>query len=315
MKDHLGQEILLKDGEFQVMMEWEKPYMEACIEALAPTGDVLEIGFGCGYSATHIQKFSPRSHTIIEYHPVVAEKAREWAKDHPGVEIVEDTWQNALPRLKMFDQVFFDDYPLQSGASQKKIFKEKEKASWIVKQGEKLLTKIHKKFSFLQSLKYQNEDIDYFFKHLQEKKGYQKEHFLPFFYQLFVGDQITKEQYDLTVTRLLKERILEEADVVEFEAKQRQQAVTFKKRGDRLFDFLDPCLKNHLKVGGRFSCYLEDPSSRYEDSVFMEKIILNPCFDFTETWIEVSPPSHCKYFNHEKALVMLITKQKESVNN
>ena len=28
--------------------------------------DVLEIGFGCGYSASRIQSFKPRSHTIIE---------------------------------------------------------------------------------------------------------------------------------------------------------------------------------------------------------------------------------------------------------
>ena len=38
------------------MMEWEKPYMEASIDTLQPTGDVLEIGFGLGYSATQIMK-------------------------------------------------------------------------------------------------------------------------------------------------------------------------------------------------------------------------------------------------------------------
>ena len=53
--DENGKEILLRDGEHQVMMEWEKPYMEAIIDTIKPTGDVLEIGFGCGYSATRIQ--------------------------------------------------------------------------------------------------------------------------------------------------------------------------------------------------------------------------------------------------------------------
>ena len=32
--DENGKEILLKEDTFQVMMEWEKPYMQACIDAL-----------------------------------------------------------------------------------------------------------------------------------------------------------------------------------------------------------------------------------------------------------------------------------------
>ena len=63
--DEHGKEILLQDNKHQVMMEWEKPYMEACIDKLQPKGDVLEIGFGMGYSATQIQKYKPKSHTII----------------------------------------------------------------------------------------------------------------------------------------------------------------------------------------------------------------------------------------------------------
>ena len=62
--DKHGKEILLQDDKHQVMMEWEKPYMEACINKLQPKGHVLEIGFGMGYSATQIQKFKPKSYTI-----------------------------------------------------------------------------------------------------------------------------------------------------------------------------------------------------------------------------------------------------------
>src|SRR5262249_17301073 len=102
-KDEEGKEVLLKDGKFQVMMEWEKPYMDACIDALKPFGDVLEIGFGLGYSAERIQTYHPRSHTIVEFHPEVAARAREWAKRYPNVMIVEDTWQNALANLGVFD--------------------------------------------------------------------------------------------------------------------------------------------------------------------------------------------------------------------
>src|SRR5436190_2018997 len=41
-QDENGKEILLKEDTFQVMMEWEKPYMQACIDELQPFGDVLE---------------------------------------------------------------------------------------------------------------------------------------------------------------------------------------------------------------------------------------------------------------------------------
>ena len=75
--DEYGKEILLQDNKNQVMMEWEKPYMEACIDRLRPKGDVLEIGFGMGYSATQIQKYKPKSHTIIEMDPVVIKKLKE----------------------------------------------------------------------------------------------------------------------------------------------------------------------------------------------------------------------------------------------
>ena len=81
--DENGAELLLRDNSEQVMMEWEKPYMEAIINEIKPTGNVLEIGFGCGYSATAIQQYNPKSHTIIECHPIVINKLNEWSKKPP----------------------------------------------------------------------------------------------------------------------------------------------------------------------------------------------------------------------------------------
>ena len=69
--DEFGKDLLLQDDGFQVMMEWEKPYMKACIDKLNPSGRVLEIGFGLGYSASHIQTYEDiEEHTIIEYSPL-----------------------------------------------------------------------------------------------------------------------------------------------------------------------------------------------------------------------------------------------------
>ena len=111
--DKYGKEILLQDNKHQVMMEWEKPYMEACIDKLQPKGDVLEIGFGMGYSATQIQKYKPKSHTIIEMDSMVIKRLKEWSKDYDNIIIIEGTWQSQMKNLGTFDEIFFDDFPLK----------------------------------------------------------------------------------------------------------------------------------------------------------------------------------------------------------
>ncbi len=117
IKDKSGQEILLGEGGEQVMMSWEKPLMEACIDILLPNvrGTVLEIGFGLGLSANRIQAYDPAQHIIIEMDPDVLIRAREWAKDKPSVKIIQGRWQDVLPSVKQyiksFDAIFFDPTP------------------------------------------------------------------------------------------------------------------------------------------------------------------------------------------------------------
>ena len=66
-KDKTGNDILCdEEGRHQVMMEWEKPYMEESIQQLNPFGKVLEIGFGFGYSATKICSFT----NVTEYNVI-----------------------------------------------------------------------------------------------------------------------------------------------------------------------------------------------------------------------------------------------------
>jgi len=115
VKDEYNKDMLV-DTEFnnyQVMMEWERPYMIKLIEHLKPKGDVLEIGFGLGYSANAIQKYKIKSHTIIESDKNVLKKLKTWAKKQKNkVIIVEGFWQNELKKLKKFNSIFKDDAPL-----------------------------------------------------------------------------------------------------------------------------------------------------------------------------------------------------------
>ena len=107
-KDKNNQDILLDSNNDQIMMEWEIPLMNAHIDELKPHGNVLEIGFGMGYSATQIQKYKPDSYTVIECDINVIKKCREWSKDYDNVTIIEGNWQDVLDKLGVYDSIFFD---------------------------------------------------------------------------------------------------------------------------------------------------------------------------------------------------------------
>ena len=116
-KDKYGKDILTDSrNEHPVMMEMEKPYMEAMVNKLNPFGDVLEIGFGLGYSANAIQEYDINTHTIIECDPTVLKRTYEWTKKQKHeVIIVEGFWQEQLPLMNQrFDSFFFDDYPVDN---------------------------------------------------------------------------------------------------------------------------------------------------------------------------------------------------------
>jgi hypothetical protein len=119
--DDNGNDILrTTDKKHQVMMEWERDYMCACIKQMdiKPGMDVLEIGFGLGYSASAIQEKlkGEGTHTILECNPVVLKQLNKWAKNKEYSKIIPvfGRWQAVLKNLGKFDRIFFDDYPFES---------------------------------------------------------------------------------------------------------------------------------------------------------------------------------------------------------
>ena len=107
---------LFDEANDAVMMEWERPLMEAHAERLcASGGDVLNVGFGMGIIDGAIQRRNPRSHTIIEAHPgVIARmKANGWHAK-PNVRVCQGRWQECVQQLidegVQFDGIFFDTY-------------------------------------------------------------------------------------------------------------------------------------------------------------------------------------------------------------
>jgi hypothetical protein len=118
-KDTYNKDILInKTTNHQVMMEWEKPYMEKSIELLNPCGSVLEVGFGLGYSAFAIcSNINVTEYTIIECDDTVYEKIKAFVlffqKKRVSliINVIKGYWQDIILNLnKIYDCIYFDDY-------------------------------------------------------------------------------------------------------------------------------------------------------------------------------------------------------------
>ena len=93
----------------EVMMDWEHPIMSASAAYVTQGGgDILEIGFGMGISAGYIQSHSISSHTIIENHPQIISKSREWAIGKSNVTIISQSWADVTGSLSTYDGIFYD---------------------------------------------------------------------------------------------------------------------------------------------------------------------------------------------------------------
>ena len=108
------QELLI--GGWQVMQEWERPLMQVLARNVSgSTKSILEIGFGMGICAEEIWKIGCLNYTVIEAHPKIAQKARDWLKSMSYVgTVIEGFWEDVVDSLpdKSFDGIVFDTYPL-----------------------------------------------------------------------------------------------------------------------------------------------------------------------------------------------------------
>ena len=95
----------------EVMMDWEAPIMSASAAYITEGGgNILEIGFGMGISANYIQSHSIDSHTIVENHPQIIEKAVQWANGKSNVTIISQSWYDVKDSLGVFDGIFLDTF-------------------------------------------------------------------------------------------------------------------------------------------------------------------------------------------------------------
>lgn len=118
MNDYKNREIhytddgRLMDGEYAIMMAWEKPVMEFQASHICRNGgDVLNVGFGMGFIDDAIQKHNINSHHIIEIHPTVQQEMlkRGWDKK-PNVTLHFGDWRDFLNDLPKFDGIYIDTW-------------------------------------------------------------------------------------------------------------------------------------------------------------------------------------------------------------
>lgn len=132
---------LIIEGQ-QVMQDWEAPLMKAMADIVTERqGDVLEVGFGMGISATSIQAGRPRSHTIIECNREVMRAFDEWARRYQGrdIRLVQGRWQDVVDEIGPFDGVFFDTYPASEAEFEEAVINSINFAEGFIPVAAKLL--------------------------------------------------------------------------------------------------------------------------------------------------------------------------------
>jgi spermidine synthase len=102
-----------EDPYTEVMGDWELPIMEKHVEICCQKGgDILEVGFGMGISANIIQQYDIKSHTIVELHPQIINRLKEWSKGKKNINIIEGDWYDSLNIInsRKYDGIFFDTH-------------------------------------------------------------------------------------------------------------------------------------------------------------------------------------------------------------
>lgn len=114
-----NQEVTITDGRIYysdrptsiVMDEVSKDLMKTYSDLVCQNGgQVLDVGFGLGYSANFIYE-NVGNYTCIEINPQIYQTALEWAKDKPNVNIIHGNWVDIIPTLtQKFDGIFMDTF-------------------------------------------------------------------------------------------------------------------------------------------------------------------------------------------------------------
>lgn len=104
--------IYLEENERSIVMDSaSKKLMEMYSYIVCQNkGNVLDVGFGMGYSANKMYELAD-SYTCIEINPTLYRRACEWAKGKSNVNIIFGDWFEVIPQLNLkYDGIFMDTH-------------------------------------------------------------------------------------------------------------------------------------------------------------------------------------------------------------
>jgi hypothetical protein len=279
------------EDKLKILTEWKKLYTEAMINALHPSGDVLQIGFGTDFNADQIQKHHPKSHTIIEANPQVYEAAQKWASKHQKINLIKGNWNQALPKLKTFDAIFFNEYPLEYEiAIMNFLFP--EDTFRTSKEVRKLIHSVEEQLSQM-SLQFTDRDIEEFY---QEIGQYHLNEMPEFFQKLKENGNITKAQYDHAAKKHHFSQLQKQ--------KSQEPGTPEEQAASNMLSCLGECLKRHMNNNATFLSFLDSQTSKYDNSQYYDNIISNPHIDYKESKVQIKTSDHPR-----EGLIALIRKK------
>lgn len=278
------------EEKLKILMEWKKLYVEALTNALKPTGDVLQIGFGTDFTAEQFQKQHPKTHTIIEANPEMAEAAKKWANKKENINIIKGQWRTVLPKLGTFDAIFFNEYPLEHEiAIMNFLFP--EDAHKTSKEVKKLINSVEEQLSQL-SLQFTDKDIEDFYQNI----GQHYPNKMPAFFQkLKDNGNISKAQYD---------HAFKKYHFSDLHKANKNKETAEEKATDNMLMCLEECLKRHMNKNGCFSSFLNSQTSKNDESQYSDDVISNPHIDYKESTV------HIKTSDHPREGVIVLIKKK-----
>jgi hypothetical protein len=241
----------------KINREWEEraigvltPHIKSFIDHSLHRGKILEIEFGSRYLSPCLESYHPENHLNID----------------PKM---KTEWKASLSRLGTFDTVLCSDFSLETDP----VSHRSAKAS--LENGKKLLTEVQKTFKDLSSIHYSDHDLDLFCKNMSISHPQELSHFLG---ELCQKGQISEKQKS-TMTK----KYNLEAQAKKSSAFQK----TLHREPDLLLPLMEECLSHHMHRGSRFIGLCGDPTSKFENTAFFERIITNPNFGYQEKLISV----------------------------
>lgn len=279
------------EDKLRILFEWRQLYAETLIDALKPTGNVLQIGFSHGFAAEHIQKHHhPKTHIIIEANPEVFAKATIWANGRKNINVIQGKWEDILATLGTFETIFFHDYPSPDHDIAIMNFLFPEYTLKASNEAKKLLSSLEEQMSKL-TVKFTDQDIEDFY----QKIGKSNPNEMPaFFNKLKDNKNISDIQY---------EKYKKYFDIEQHKQLVKPNPKEIINKADNMLEFLEECLKNHMMKGSRFSAFLNSQKSKYEDSQFFDNIITNTDIDFQENYVPIKMSDKTR-----EALIILVEK-------